>query len=284
MKIPIVLYPAAALLSIAAFGQRIEGGFDRTLQVSGPVELDVTTDSGGIQIRQGSASSVQVHAILRTQDRRDVSGDIEQRLRAIEANPPVEQAGNVIRVGHIRDKNLLRGISMRLEISVPRATRLRAAADSGGVSVSGVDGPVTCQTDSGGIEVSGIGSDVNATADSGGIRVSDVQGAVIAHVDSGGIQAINVGGALDASTDSGGVRITQSTPAPIRVRADSGGAHIRLAPSGGYDVDAGSSSGRVTTPEIAVQGELSKRHVRGKIRGGGPLVDVRVDSGNVTIE
>jgi Putative adhesin len=284
MKSSIVLYPTVALLSIAAFGQRFEGGFDRTLQVSGPVELDAETDSGGIVVRQGSAGSVQVHVILRSNDRWQGGGDVEQRIRALEANPPVEQSGNVIRVGHVRDKQMLRGISMRLEITVPRTTRVRAVADSGGVTVSAVDGPVDCQTDSGGIEVSSVNADVNASADSGGIRISDVRGKVVAQVDSGGIQATNVAGSLDLSTDSGGVRIAQTTPAPIKVRADSGGAHIKLAPSGGYDIDAGSDSGRVTTPEIAVQGALSKRHVQGRVRGGGPLVDVRVDSGNVTIE
>jgi hypothetical protein len=277
-----VLFACTAALALAAADQ-VTGQFERTLRVSGPVELDVMTDSGGIHVRQGGSGAVSVTAILKSQRHTDWAA-AERRIRALEANPPIEQSGNVIRIGRVRDPDLLRGISMRLEIVTPEATRLKATADSGGVHVAGIHGPIECQTDSGGIEATNIGADVRASVDSGGIRLSDIRGSVTATADSGGIQAFNVAGAVEAQTDSGGIRVSQTVAAPIRVRADSGGANIKLAPNGGYDVDAGSDSGRVAVPEMTVRGTFSKRHVQGKVRGGGPLVDVKVDSGQVVIE
>jgi hypothetical protein len=280
MRTPLLL----VVFVCGALAQRPEGGFDRNLTVSGPVELDLMTDSGGIVVTPGAAGTVHVRAILKGHSGRWDRGSVEDRIRAIERNPPIEQVGNRIRVGHLSDPTLLKGVSMRLEIQTPAETRLRAQADSGGIRVQGIRGPVECQTDSGGIEADQIGAEVRATADSGGIRLRDIQGSVFARADSGGIQAINVGGPADIETDSGGIELSQTSAAPVRARADSGGANVRLAASAGYDVEVASDSGRVTVPEMTIRGSFSRRHMAGKVRGGGPLVDVRVDSGNVVIE
>ena len=45
-----------------------EGSFERTLQVTGPVDLDVSTGSGSIQIRTGGANQVQVTGHIKTRD------------------------------------------------------------------------------------------------------------------------------------------------------------------------------------------------------------------------
>jgi hypothetical protein len=280
MRTPI-LFAAIAGVLIA----QPEGGFERSLAVSGPVELDATTDSGGIVITPGSAGTLRVRAILKGHRGWNGNiGDVESRIRAIERNPPIEQTGNRIRVGYVTDRTLLKGVSMRLEIQTPVETRLHAHADSGGVRVQGIKGPAECQTDSGGIEAVGIDSEVRAQADSGGIRLRDIRGPVFARADSGGIEAINVAGAVDAKTDSGGIRIEQSVAAPVIARADSGGADVRLAPTGGYDLNVASSSGRVTLPQMTISGTFSRHRAAGKVRGGGPLVDVKVDSGHIVVQ
>ena len=43
------------------------------------------------------------------------------------------------------------------------------------------------------------------------------------------------------------------------------------------------NSGRITAPDVSVSGTVSKHDMNGRIRGGGPLVDVRADSGHVDI-
>lgn len=91
---------------------------------------------------------------------------------------------------------------------------------------------------------------------------------------------MEVSGRVEAETESGGIRIFQTQPAAIHARADSGGADIVLIQTGGYDITARSESGRVTAENITPNGKPS----RGALDGGGrPLVDVRIDSGAVTI-
>ena len=78
-------------------------------------------------------------------------------------------------------------------------------------------------------------------------------------------------------------RFFRPKPAAIKAHADSGGADITLASTGGYEVQAHTDSGGISAPEMTISGEISRRRVAGKVRGGGPLVDVRTDSGRISI-
>jgi hypothetical protein len=274
-----------SLFAIAAglcYAQRPEGSFERTLSVTGPVELDLTTDSGGISVVSGPAGRVRIRGILKANGNWFRRGDVESRIREVEAHPPVVQTGNSIRVTDT-DRRLFRDISMRLEVEVPRDSRLRARADSGGIDVRGIKGPVDCKTDSGGITAGDIDGEVRAAADSGGIHIRRVTGPVFARADSGGIDALEVAGSVDAECDSGGVRISQTTPASIRTRTDSGGADIVLAKTGGYDIRAQAGSGGISARDVTVSGNISRHELNGKLRGGGAMVDVRTDSGRIDI-
>lgn len=278
------LLTASILATGLVFAQ--EGRFERTLNTSGVVDLELLTDSGGIEVTSAPGNSVRVRGILKAHTGSWFTGgaaDVESRIRRIEQNPPIVQTGNTIRVGHL-DKGMLRGISMRLEIVTPQTTKLRARADSGGIRVDGIQGPIDCHTDSGGVRVQNVGSEVRVSTDSGGIHVQRVQGPVYARADSGGIEATEIAGSIDVQTDSGGLRLAQTRADSIRARADSGGAHVRLAPSAGYDIKAASDSGRVSVSDVTVHGVIDRKHTEGKVRGGGPLVDVKVGSGTVTVE
>src|SRR5271168_5555720 len=103
----------AGAITMAA---QAEGSFDKAVTVSGPVELDVKTDSGGITVVRGTSGTVRVHAILKGQHNWYGGGDVEGRIRELERNPPVEKTGSQVRIGYVRDGDLLKGVSMRLEI------------------------------------------------------------------------------------------------------------------------------------------------------------------------
>ena len=94
---------------------------------------------------------------------------------------------------------------------------------------------------------------------------------------------MEVAGRVEAETDSGGIRISPTQAASIHARADSGGADIALAPTGGYEIMARSRNGRVTADKMTFTRSASRGALNGALQGGGPLVDVRVDSGSVTI-
>src|SRR5262245_51391330 len=87
----------------------VEGSFDRSLNVSGTVDLEVLTGSGSIEVRPGSGDRVQIHGRIRAGDNWwRSSRDTEDTVRRIEANPPIEQSGQRIRVGQNGDRDWYR--------------------------------------------------------------------------------------------------------------------------------------------------------------------------------
>lgn len=262
-----------------------EGSVDKTLSVSGPVELDVKTASGGITVTHGSSGLVQIHAVFTSDQGWFSSGDMAERIRKLERNPPVEQNGNRVRLGYLQGgRELWRGISIRFEIQTPPDTRVQASAASGGIRVDGVHGPVDCKTASGGIEIHNIAADVHASSASGRQHIGNIKGAVFAHASSGGIEALEVAGLIDAEASSGAVRLGQTLAAPIRARTASGGVTVELAGNSGYDLAVVTGSGHMTIPEMTVNSSFLRHHIEGKVRSGGPMVSIHTGSGSVRID
>jgi len=276
---------AAACLSLTLCHAATELTFEKDLGVSGVVNLDLTTESGGIEVTRGAPGSVHIRGILRASHGWfEGGGDVQDRMQRLQKNPPIQQSGNSIRIGYVSDSWLLKGISLRLEISAPPDAQVHAKVDSGGIRVDGVKGPVECKADSGGIDIAHADAEVHASTDSGGIHIHDIRGPVYARADSGGIDALDIHGSIDVSTDSGGIHMSQTSAAPVKAHADSGGASLKLAPGSGYDLKIHSDSGRIQVAEMTVHGTISEHHYEGTVRGGGPRVDIDVDSGNIDIE
>ena len=264
----------------------MEGAFERTLTVTGPVTIDVGTNAGVIRVLNGEAGCVRIRGVLRPRASlflgAFLGGTPSERIRRIEADPPIAQDGNAIGVGDVTDRWLLRGINLLLEITTPADTTVRALADSGDIRIEGIDGPVECETDSGSIQVCWIGSEVRASSDSGAIEVQGVKGAVDLRADSGHIEALEIEGTIDAKTDSGDIRLSQTIVKPICAQTDSGRIRVRLAAEGGYSVRARTDNGRVELPVLTRQ-RLSRHEFEGDVRGGGSVVDLETDSGDIEV-
>lgn len=258
-----------------------EGKFETSVSVDGTATLDVAVDSGLIRVKPGEAGVVRIRGIFRARRTFFGWGGVEDRIRQLEAKPPVEQDGNTVRVGDVADRWMLRGISLFLEINVPLDTRIRALADSGDVRVEGTNGPVDCEADSGDVEVFTVDANVRATSDSGTIRIREVTGRVYASTDSGDIEARDVLGDVEVSTDSGEIRISQTVAMPIRAESDSGGITVKLAPEGGYNVSVQTDHGRIGVPKLEWREPPTGKQCRGLLRGGGTVVDLTTDSGDI---
>src|SRR6266853_1518396 len=154
------------------------GEFARTLQVNGAVNLQVETGSGSIDVRTGSSSEVRVVGHIWANEW--FSGNAEERVKRIESNPPIQQSGNDIRIGHIDDPELKRNISVSYELVVPATTELRASSGSGSQTISGIAGSLEASTGSGSLRSSSIGSSVRAHTGSGSIDINGAKGTVYA--------------------------------------------------------------------------------------------------------
>jgi DUF4097 and DUF4098 domain-containing protein YvlB len=296
-----------------------DGHFDRTLTVSGPVDMDVETGSGNIVVRAGGSGKVEIHGKIHAGWH--VTGDVEQRVHDLEANPPIEQNGNTIRIGHIEDHERMRNISISYEVIVPAETKLHSSSGSGNVQVDGVTGPAEATSGSGNVTLNNIGSEVHARSGSGDIDLNSVHGSARVSTGSGTVHAMGIAGSFTGSSGSGDVRFEQTAPGDVDVSSGSGTIEIKGAKGGvkaqtgsgniiaqgdptgewklrtgsgdvevefpaqaAYDLVAHTGSGHIETKnEMTVQGTINPRELHGKVHGGGALVDLSTSSGSIQI-
>ncbi len=299
------------------------GHFERTLQVSGPVDLDVTSGSGNITVHTGGSGTVSISAKIRASNSWLLgSGDAEEKIRRIEKNPPVEQHGNSIRIGHFEDHDWLRNISIDYDLTVPAQTRLSSHTGSGDQTIAGVQLPLTAKTGSGNITVDNIAGDTRISSGSGDLKINGVKGSLHADTGSGNIRAQGVGGEMVASTGSGDVEMHQAAAGDVKVStgsgnvrlygvrgglraetgsgdiqaegeavhdwrlgAGSGNITLRLPAQASFDLDARTSSGTLRlNRQVTTQGVMSRNHIQGKVGNGGVILDVHTGSGDIALD
>lgn len=304
-------------LAIPAFAAR-EGTFHRTLGVNGPVDIDLTTGSGNVTVRTGGGSKVEITGHIRASGWFDGA---EDRISRLEANPPIQQSGNSIRIGHIQDSDLRHNISISYELSVPDQTQLTSHSGSGEQDIDGLLGTVEVNSGSGDVRISNIGDAVRAETGSGDMQLQRVKGNVRVKTGSGSIRATNIGGGFEGETGSGHIDLQQSAPGAVRVttgsgrirasgvrgsleakagsgeitaegdpragwivQTGSGSVHLRLDTDAAFDLNAHTSSGSIVVNRpVTVQGVVNRREIRGRVKGGGPEVEVKTSSGNIEI-
>ncbi|MBZ5591579.1 MAG: DUF4097 domain-containing protein [Acidobacteriia bacterium] len=281
----LVLAAAAALSCSPLVGADAQGSFDRTLSVTGPVDVDVQTGSGRIEVHAGG-SSVVIRGIIRVREGFFGSSSAQERVRAIETHPPIQQNGNTIRIGHLDDPELRRGISIEYDLTVPAATKLRANTGSGSVVVDGIHGPVNAETGSGSVNISKIGDEVRAHTGSGRMELDSIQGSVDAHTGSGSIRGAGIAGRIVADTGSGSVHVEQTGSGDIRAHTGSGGVTVHTPTETGFELRAHTGSGSITVDRpMTVRGTIGKHELMAKVGGGGSaIVDVSTGSGSIRIQ
>jgi DUF4097 and DUF4098 domain-containing protein YvlB len=295
-----------------------EGSFERTLHVSGPVDLEVTTGSGDLEVRAGASNTVQVTGRIQVSR---WSGDAEGKVKRIQANPPIQQNGNDIVIGRIEDPELKRNVSISFTVVVPAETHLNASTGSGNEKIEGIRGPVQARSGSGDLAVSDVAGGTDAQTGSGNMRLNNLKSGVRVRTGSGDIEAeqiagafqgeagsgdvhlvdtaagdVRVGsgsgelsvrgvnGALDLHTGSGSVEVDGNPAGNWRLSAGSGDIRLNIPRDASFELDATSHSGNVSVDRpLTVQGKLGPHSVHGTAGSGGNRIEVRTGSGEIEV-
>jgi hypothetical protein len=315
-----ILSSASCALDVQA--SSVTGSFERTLSVDGHVDLDIATGSGWIHVNPGTDRQVKVVARIEARDHLVLWDGLTaaERVKRLEANPPVEQNGGSIRIGDVGDPDLRRNVRISYELIVPVDTRLRARTGSGDQTIDAIRGPVEARAGSGTIRIGRIDERAIVSTGSGDIELRGAAG-LEARAGSGSIRAHELTGAVSARTGSGRVTINRTGPGPIEVgtgsgtitvtgadgelrartgsgditvegrpsqdwhvRAGSGDVSLRVPQEAAFELDARTGSGGIDSVHpVETYGALSRRQLRGRVRGGGPRLDVTTASGSIQV-
>ena len=298
----IALFALALSLPTASHAS-VVGKFDRTLTVSGPVDLEVLTHSGDITVRSGPAGAVTIHAEIEVGNNW-LGGSHDAEVHELEQNPPIRQNGNDIRV----ESGDLHDISINYQITVPAETAVRSHTGSGNQNVEGLKGRIELESGSGDLRLSRLTGEMRFRTGSGNIQADQLSGSIYSRAGSGDLEFEETGsgdadletgsgnihlkglsGGLRASAGSGDITIAGAPKASWRIHTGSGNVCLHVPSDSAFDVDLSTSSGDATIDHpvaTTVQGKVQEGHktVAGKVRGGGPLLSVHTGSGDVVVE
>jgi hypothetical protein len=301
-----LLFPIALVVlftSTLGFASTPQGTFEKTLQVSGPVNLEVLTHSGDITVRAGSSGSVVIRGKIFVNDRW-LRGSRQSDVEEIKQHPPIRQDGSSIHIDYVT----VRDISVDYEITVPTDTAIRTRSGSGDEVIEGTHGNVDVQTGSGDVKLSNLVGEVRLQTGSGDVRARAIAGAVRGgagsgdieveesgpgdidlHTGSGNITVRGIQGGFHAEAGSGDITAEGTQRGSWEIHTGSGNVRLRLPANAAFDADISTSSGTVDVDapiEMTVQGRIqeTRKAIRGKVRGGGPLLSVRTGSGNIHVQ
>jgi hypothetical protein len=298
-----VIGMAVLLASTFAAASTPQGHFEKTFQVSGPVDLEVQTRSGDVIVRSGAAGSVSIRAKIYVGDHW-LFGDRHTDVSDVEQHPPLRQDGNSIHIDNVSVRN----ISVDYEITVPVDTTIRAHSGSGNETIEGTRGNADVQTGSGDVKLSQLTGEIHIQTGSGNVRAVDVAGSIRGgagsgdievqetasgdidlHTGSGNVSVRGIQGALRAEAGSGDITAEGTQAGAWEIRTGSGNVHVRLPANAAFDADISTSSGTLDVDApvtMTVQGRVegTRKQIAGKVRGGGPLLTLRTGSGDIHIQ
>ncbi len=300
---PFLCAVALLLAATLSFASTPQGTFEKTFPVSGPVDLEVLTHSGDITVRSGPSGSVFIRGKIYVGDRW-LMGRRQGDVAEIEQHPPLRQEGNSIHVDYVT----MRDISVDYEITVPADATIRTRSGSGDQIIEGLHGNADLQSGSGDIKLANLTGEIRLQTGSGNVRAREISGPVRGgagsgdieveetgsgdidlHTGSGNVTVRGIQGALRAEAGSGDITAEGTQTGGWEIRTGSGNVHVRLPANSAFDADISTSSGTVNVDspiEMTVQGRVqeSRKTIRGKVRGGGPVLSVRTGSGDIHIQ
>ncbi len=255
-----------------------EATFERTLSVKGQATLIINTGSGYIHLTRGNDSQIQIHGRVKS------SGwdGSEAKVKEIAEHPPIEQTGDIIRIGtHNEHWN---HITIDYDVQLPANAILNAGTGSGDIIVEGVGQNSVIETGSGNIKANGLTGSLRAHTGSGNID-GDLSGSgeVQAGTGSGNVTLHGVHGGLKAETGSGNIHISGNPEHDWKLETGSGSVVLEVGHAA-FDLNAETGSGSIQVDQPSTfEGSQEKHHVRSKVNGGGPAVKVETGSGDIRV-
>ena len=116
-SLPALAVALSLTSALPALAQRAP--FERTLDATGIVTLDVLTERGAIDIAGGEPGKIVVSGAATVRLSWNVPADAPALARQVAANPPIERDGNVLRLRPPADARTRDAVTVRYRVYVP---------------------------------------------------------------------------------------------------------------------------------------------------------------------
>jgi Putative adhesin len=127
---------------------------------------------------------------------------------------------------------------------------------------------------------------IDVSNTNGLVTVSGMSGKVVAHTTNGGVTGKGLSGGVDARATNGGVNIDLASVGSDRIvlRTTNGGVTLTVPESAKADVSASCTNGGISVSGVKLEvSEQSRRHLEGKLNGGGTPIELHTTNGGVRL-
>jgi len=247
---------------------------ERTFHTPLPLELEVGIPSGDIEVEttEGEESNITVEGDDRLLEEVDIRHDGDRLVVAYRGKGKFGFS--------LSPLSLVFGSELRVRASIPHGAGVKVKTASADTKLDGHFGPLGINSVSGDVRARGevVGGATLKTV-SGDADLDRVDGDVSAHTVSGDLRIGPIAGSADLKTVSGDLRLQSVTVGDVRFSSVSGDIEIGIAHGSALDVDAGSTSGDLSSEvplasePLAGEGEAAPTVV---LRGRTVSGDVKV--------
>jgi hypothetical protein len=258
------LKSAILLLCLATFSlSAYADDWNKTYQVGNNPNLHVDTNDASIDITRGVSNTIYVHVIA------DGVSIGNSGVRITEH----QDADKIDLQVHVPNQwgmhiGMHRGV--RVEIQVPPQSALDLHSGDGHINVAGIAGQGRIDTGDGSIEV------------------RDFNGGLHAHTGDGHMTIDGVFTDLDLRSGDGHIDLTVRPGSKLTngwlIHTSDGRVEARLPQDLAAELYAHTGDGRIQLDlPVMVNGSIESSRVRGKLNGGGPLLEVTTGDGGIHI-
>jgi DUF4097 and DUF4098 domain-containing protein YvlB len=259
-KLILVLTFSLPLLALSAFAQ----DWSKSYTVGAKPSLRVDTNDAAIEITRGTSNTIAARVI--TEGYKNGAADLH-----ITEHQDGDKVDITVRFPSESGIHITwRNHRARIEVQVPQETALDLHSSDGHINVDGTTGPAKIDTSDGAVEVHNFTGNIRARTSDGHITVDGVVSEVYLSSGDGHIEFTARPGSKMARgwllhTSDGRVEVKLPSDFAAELSAHTGDGHITL------DIP------------VTVNGDLGRSRVRGKLNGGGELLEITSGDGSIHV-
>ncbi len=234
----------------------------KSFPVSRNADLRVNVSDGGITIRSWERNEIGARVVTQG-----------WQIRPSEVRVTDHQNGDrvEIEVRTPREFVTLGRHSVHVELMVPHQLHAELHTGDGSISAQELKGEFYFSTGDGSIEADTLDGSLDAKTGDGHIRANGRWDLLDLRTDDGSVEA----------SAGAGSKMT----AGWHLHSGDGHITLRLPDNFAADLDAHTGDGKVTVDfPVTVMGSVSSSEIRGKLNGGGQMLQVRTGDGSIHLE
>ncbi len=289
-------------LSFEVLSQPGTFSFEKTYDTGTNPTLSVNAEDSDIRVHSSDNNQITVHFIAkRNNELIDIDLaelneyfriKIEKTNEGLQIESRSKQKNNF---GNWHDR-----ISLDFEIEAPIKTACNIGTVDGDVQLTGLTANQQCKTVDGDIEIQKITGDLVVSTVDGDVETNETTGNIVLSTVDGDLKLENITGNIRMKTIDGDIQFRDvdgeincaatdgdikgsliALKAPCQCNTADGDIYIKIPGESGFDIEMKGES--VHTDFKNFDGDIAKKHIKGKVNGGGVLVTLTSTDGNIEL-